>query len=114
MMNKLPAIILITFLVSGCSIYKINSEDTAAHFYPEKSIDKVIYIENISRAHEVVGFVTVKTERSKNLEEVLLKMKREAAILGGDAITNIQVNSGDTWKKLRPKKLAELKIGLEF
>jgi hypothetical protein len=32
-------------------------------------------------------------------------MKREAAMLGGDAITNIQQYAGGIWKKIPPQKL---------
>ncbi len=33
------------------------------------------------------------------------KLKNEAAILGGDAITDIQTDSDDLWKKVKPQKL---------
>ena len=40
------------------------------------------------------------------MEDVIDKLKYEAAILGGDAITNITTNAGTgKWAKIKPKKL---------
>ena len=38
------------------------------------------------------------TERRQILEDVLPKLKQEAAILGGDVITDIQTDATGAWK----------------
>jgi hypothetical protein len=87
--------------LSGCSVYHVNSEDITTNYYPSKqSINDVIHIEQVEREHEVIGYVTVNTERRQRLSDVINKMKREAAIMGGDAITNIQTDATGQWKNL--------------
>jgi hypothetical protein len=79
------------FLVSACSFYNINSEETTENFYTaKKSVDEVAYLEQVTQPHEVIGTVTTTTEKTHTREEVIEKMKREAAVIGGDAITDIQ------------------------
>lgn len=88
-------------LISACTFYNVESEDATTKYYPsKKSADEVQYIENIKDKSEVIGYVTVTTERTQALESILSKMKREAAILGGDAITDIKTNASGEWKKL--------------
>ncbi len=78
-------------LLSGCSIYRIDSEDTTLDFYPSKrSLQDVGYLEKIDKPFEVVGMVTVSVENAKSVEEVILKMRQEAAVLGGDAVTGVR------------------------
>jgi len=106
MTRHLLCFLSIIFIFSSCSLYKIDSEDVTAKFYPAKSSpQEVQYVENLTAPHEVIGFITVNSERVQTLDEVIEKMKREAAILGGDAITNITTNATGTWKKLPPQKL---------
>ena len=70
-------------------------------YYPsKKSASEVAYLEKITTPHDIIGYVTVNTERRQQIEDVLEKMKREAAILGADAITDIQTNASGQWKKL--------------
>ncbi len=64
------------------------------------SYDDVIYIENLDKPHDVIGRIIVNAERRQRVSEVLDKMKREAAILGGDVITDIQSDATGEWKKL--------------
>lgn len=93
------------FLTSACSIYHIDSEETTTNFYPSKSSpDQVKYVENVYQPYEVIGTVTVNAERSRAMNEVIEKLKKEAAILGGDAITDVKTNASGTWKKLPPQK----------
>ncbi len=100
------SILLAVGFLSGCSIYQVDSKGTTPDFYqPKKSIDDVAYLEKIDKPYEEIGVVTVITERRKTLEDVLPKLKNEAAILGGDAITDIQTDSDDLWKKVKPQKL---------
>lgn len=88
-------------MLTGCSLYHVNSEDTTTEYYPAKESPRdVVFLENIDKPHQVIGIVTVNAERRQYLSEVLEKMKREAAILGGDAITNLQSDASGTWKKL--------------
>ena len=100
--------ILITALMmlTGCSIYRIESKDTTNDYYPSKQLlSDVVYMENIDKPHTVIGYVTVNTERRWTINEVLDKMKREAAILGGDAITAIKSDATGTWKRLPAQEL---------
>lgn len=104
MKKQLLIVTLASFMTAGCSIYHINSEETTSTYYPSKtSAGDVVYLETLDRAHEVVGQITVNTERRQRLSEVLEKMKREAAIIGADAITDIKEDSTGQWKKL-PKQ----------
>ena len=97
-------LILVSFL-TGCTFYQIDSKDTTTEFYPPKTeIDQVQYLEKVERASEQIGIVTVTTERRESLEQVLPKLKQEAAILGGDAITDVQSDATELWKKIKPKK----------
>ena len=48
----------------------------------------------------------VNGERTDSLEEIIPKMKYEAAMLGGDAITNIRTNAGTgKWAQIKPKQI---------
>jgi len=103
---KLLAIVSITFLLSGCSIYQVDSQEASKNYYsPKKQASEVVYEEKITRPHEIIGYVTVSTERRQNLSDVMEKMQREAAILGGDAITNIQTDATGTWKRLPAQEI---------
>lgn len=95
------AVLLIVILCSGCNVYHVNSEDITMDYYPSKrSAADVVYLENVDKPHEVIGYVTVNTERVQYLHEITEKMKREAAILGGDAITGIKSDASGKWKQL--------------
>lgn len=101
MIKKILILIFLVYLTSGCSVYHINSEDISSNYYPSKKTAKeIIYVENIDKPHEIIGFVTVNTERRQSISAVIEKMKRESAILGGDIITDIKTNATGTWKKL--------------
>lgn len=105
-MKILIHFIILSLLTAGCSIYHVGSEEVSTNFYPSKeSIDDVIYVENITNPYEVIGTVTVNTERNQSMEEVIARMRREAAILGADAITNITIDKSVFWKKIPPQKL---------
>ena len=105
-MKRIYFLIALVFLTAGCSIYNVDSQNLTDEFYPSKrSANDVAYLENVTRPHEVIATVIVNTERRQRMDDVIAKMKREAAILGGDAITNIQTDATGTWKKLPAKKL---------
>ncbi len=105
-MKKLFLLPLLALVLTGCTIYQIDSKDTTDNFYaPKTEIDQVQYLETVDRAHDQIGVVTVTTERRQSLEDAIPKLKQEAAILGGDAITDIQSDATENWKKVRPKKL---------
>lgn len=77
--------------ISGCSIYRVDSQDTTLDFYPPKSsANEVLYLEKAEKPHEVIGIVSVTTEKVQPLESVVEKMRMEAALLGGDAITDVK------------------------
>lgn len=94
------------FAVSACSLYKVDSQNATDQYYsPKHSSSDVVYLEEVGRPHTVIGKVTVNAERNKSLTDVIEKMKHEAAIIGGDAITNIQTDASGLWKKLPAQKL---------
>ncbi len=100
--------LLMTF-ASGCTLYQIDSKDTTQDFYaPKKSIDDVTYMEKVDKPFVEIGTVTVTTERRQTLDDVLPKLKQEAAILGGDVITDIQTDAGGIWTKLKGEKMKKL------
>jgi len=94
--------VLVLFLASSCSVYHVTSTDTTEHYYPAKpSENDVVYLETIDKAHEIIGIITINGERKqRSMDYVIQKMKREAAILGGDAITDIKTDATGIWKKL--------------
>ena len=102
-------LLILSFLVvftSGCTVYQIDSKDTSQDFYPPKtSIDDVVYMEKVDKPYTEIGTVTVTTERNQALRDVLPKLKQEAAVLGADAITDLQSSSSDLWKQLKPQQL---------
>lgn len=92
---------LTAMTLSSCSVYHVNSEDITTDFYPSKSnVNDIVHLDEVAQPHEVLGYVTVNTERNQKISEVIRRMKREAAIMGGDAITNIQSDATGQWKKL--------------
>lgn len=94
-------------MISGCSYYQIASEETTFDSYPPKnSKDEVAYLEQVTQPHKVIGYVTVNVERNQKPDEILNKLKVEAASLGGDAITNITFNSGrEKWTQNKALKI---------
>ena len=109
MLNKkiTTSILIISLIfISGCSIYHIDSNDVSSEYYDQKdSPEDVVYIEDIEKPHEIIGYVTVNAERSQKIEKIIDKMKQEAAILGGDAITDIETDATGLWKRLPAQKL---------
>ncbi|MFC1510355.1 hypothetical protein ACFL49_01725 [Candidatus Omnitrophota bacterium] len=100
-MIRILTVISLIFLTSGCTLYRINSEELTSDYYKSKqSADDVMYIETLDKPHEVIGRITVNAERRQRVSEVVEKMKKEAAILGGDVITDIQSDATGEWKSL--------------
>jgi hypothetical protein len=94
------------FFLSGCSVVHVGSEYLTDDYYPQrKSPADVVYLETVNRQHVVIAHAVVNTERRQTLDDVVGKLKKEAAIVGGDAITNIQTDSTGAWKKLPAQKL---------
>ncbi len=100
MIGKIISIIGITLLTTSCSVYHITSSNTTDSYYPSTSIEDVVYLETIDQDHEIIGVVTINAERRQYLSNVIVRMRREAAVLGGDAITDIQTDATGTWKRL--------------
>ena len=101
MTKTIAALITVVLLTSSCSIYHINSVDSGSTYYPAKSADEVVYLEEIDEGHDIIGTVTINAERKqRDINDIIVKMKREAAILGGDAITDIQSDASGVWKRL--------------
>lgn len=98
----------LTIFTSACTFYRINSEEMGDTYYlPKKASDEVTHVEKITQPHEVIGVITVTADRSaQRMATIIENMKREAAILGGDAITDVKMlESSGIWKKIRPQKL---------
>ena len=96
--------------MTSCSFYQIDSKVSSDKIYPAKeSPSEVTYLEDldaITEYYEIIGQVTVNAERRQAFKEVLPKMKREAALLGGDAIANIRTNGGTgKWALQKPQKI---------
>jgi len=106
MINKYLLTLLVVLIMPGCSVYHVDSEDLTTDYFPSKSTaGEVVYIESVDQPHEIIAQVTVNAERRQRISEVLTKMKREAAILGADAITNIKTDATGEWKELPVQKL---------
>lgn len=89
-MRQVLNFLCLGFLFSGCSFYQITSEATTFDYYiPKSSASEVQYLESISQPYKFIGSVTVRTERNQEFGQVITKLKKEAAALGADAITNI-------------------------
>ena len=106
-MLKIFSLLCLAFFFGGCSFYQITSEETTFDYYPPKSSSsEVQYLESVSQPHKLIGYVTVKTERNQNIDEVIEKLKREAGSLGGDAITNVStVDAAGKSQKATPFRL---------
>ena len=106
MKHVLLSTVCLLVFASGCSLYHVMSEYTTEDFYPAKETSaEIVYMETVNRPHEVIAVVTVNAERHQlNMENVIAKMKREAAILGGDAITDLRSDATGVWKRLPVQK----------
>ena len=109
MMNRIAVFIGFVMMFSGCTLYQVTSEETTFEYYPPKSSKKeVVYQEDVTRPHKLIGYVKVNAERNQKLENVIDRLKAEAAAMGADAITHITtVNSSG---KKFPKILANAGI----
>ncbi|MBZ0167439.1 MAG: hypothetical protein K8I00_11590 [Candidatus Omnitrophica bacterium] len=97
---------LLTAAASGCSLYHVSSEETTLNYYPPKdSITGITYQDKVDKPHEVIGYVTVNSERRQKIDEIIERMKRETAILGGDVITNLQSDASGEWKRLPAQEI---------
>lgn len=102
----LCSLIVFGILAAGCSVYQIDSNPQSTVYYPpKKSPMQIVYMESLDKPHEIIGTVTVTTERRQALENIIPKMQYEAAVLGGDAITDIQTDATGTWKKIKAQAL---------
>ncbi len=106
-MKRFFLLMAIIFLTSGCSLYQIESDSIIYTPHPKKeTLNDIAYLENVNKPYEVIGQITVNAERNQRRANVIEKLKTEAAILGGDAITNIRTNTGTgQWAKIKPKKI---------
>jgi len=73
---------------------------TTDDYYPAQETTEVVYLDRADDTYTIIGTVTVNAERRQQLENVIEKMKHEAAIMGGEAITDIQSNATGPWKRL--------------
>ena len=105
-MNLKILILFCCILTAGCSIYQVDTHETSLEYFPPKASSQAItYMDEVNQAYEEIGTVTVTAERRQPMEEILDKMKQEAALLGGDALTGLETDAGGMWKKIKPQKL---------
>jgi hypothetical protein len=106
MKQILFSLLFLVVFTSGCTVYQIDSKDTSPDLYvPKTSVDDVTYVEKADKPYTEIGEITVTTERRQSLQDVLPKLKQEAGMLGADAITDVQSDATDLWKKVAPQKL---------
>lgn len=102
---SLAAAGLMLLAASGCSIFHVDSQDVSSGFHPPKpTAESVVLLDTVDRPHEIIGYITVNSERRQTLDHVFDKMKREAAILGADAIIDVKTDANGVWKKLPAQK----------
>ena len=105
MKSILFVVLFFSIFSSGCTVYQINSKDTSEEYYvPKTSVDDVAYLEKTDKPYTEIGVVSVTTERRQPFTEVLPKLKQEAGMLGADAITNVQCDATELWKRYAPQK----------
>lgn len=106
-MKRFFLLTAIIFLTTGCSLYQIESDSITFSPHPkQETLNDVAYLESVNRPYEVIGQITVNAERNQRRANIIEKLKTEAAVLGGDAITNIRTNAGTgQWAKIKPKKI---------
>ena len=106
MKRILFSLLFLVFFSTGCTVFQIDSKDTSEEYYsPKTSIDDVAYVEKVDKPYTEIGTVTVTTEREQPIKEVLPKLKQEAGMLGADAITDVEGDATDFWKKLPGQKV---------
>jgi len=105
MMKKTIALIFLVVITSSCSIYHVTSLNTTDDYFPPNASGNVPYMENLQQEYDVIGIVTVNAERRQRISEILKKMKREAAILGGDALIDVKTDATGLWKRLPAQKI---------
>ena len=106
MHKKIFPLIAVVLLTSSCSLYQVTSYETSDDYFPsKKSPSDVAYLATVDQDHTVIGDVVINTERRQRLDDVIEKMKQQAAVMGGDAITDLKTDSTGTWKKLPAQDL---------
>jgi hypothetical protein len=99
------ALLFFVAFSSGCTVYQISSKDMSPDLYvPKTSIDDVAYVEKPDKPYTQIAEIAVTTERRQTFNDVLPKLKQEAGMLGADAITDVQNDATELWKKYAPKK----------
>ncbi len=91
MLRSAVLMMVCSVLLAGCTLCRVDSKDLSSDFYPPKdSADQVVYLEKLDKPYDLIGVVKITTERLSPREDVLARMRYEAAILGADAITEIE------------------------
>ena len=90
MVRSVVLMVSFSIFLAGCSLYRVDSQDLSSDFYPPKdSSDQVVYFEKLDKPYDLIGIVKITTERMVPLDDVMARMRYEAAVLGADAITDI-------------------------
>jgi hypothetical protein len=87
-----PAVVIIIFsvIVAGCSLYRVDSKDLSSDLYlPKDSADQIVYIEKLDKPYDVIALLKITADRTSPLEDILVRMRYEAAVLGADAVTDV-------------------------
>lgn len=100
-MKNVAIIFVASLILSSCSFYQVRSQDDSGFSLaePKKSFMDVEYVSETKKPHQVIGTLRVNTERNRGMEDVIRKMKMEAAVLGGDAVTEVMPDPEAAKKK---------------
>ncbi len=106
-MKNIVMILAVGLILSSCSFYQVRSQDDSgfALSAPKKSFMDVEYVPEAEEPYRVIGTLKVTTERNRGMEDVIRKMKMEAAVIGGDAVTEVMPDPEMLEKKERNKRV---------
>ena len=114
-MKKIVLVVVSGLILSSCSFYNIKSQQDSTEAVvvtqQKKSFTDVEYAPDVLRPYQVIGTLRVKTERNRDWDDVIRKMKMEAAVMGGDAVTDIILDPEMRKDKQANKKLRVYYIG---
>ncbi len=95
MKQHLTIFLLITLLTcSSCSIYSLDSDQQLVVPNRDETRDPqtIEVLETVTRPHKVIGTIVINTERNEDMDSIYWRMKKEASVMGGDAITNLRIS----------------------
>ncbi|PIW64288.1 MAG: hypothetical protein COW13_00975 [Candidatus Omnitrophica bacterium CG12_big_fil_rev_8_21_14_0_65_50_5] len=111
-MKTIFLIVVSGLVLSSCSFYNIKSQQDSSEAVAtqqKKSFMDIEYAPEVTRSYQVIGTLRVKTERNRDWDDVIRKMKMEAAVMGGDAVTDIILDP-----EMRKDKNANKKLRVDY